>query len=182
VTGAEPRKFPNVEERELIRRAKRGDRFAFQLLAEQHQAKLFTLAARQLGSHADAADVVQETLLRAWLALPRFRGEAQLSTWLYRIAMNAIHDQRARARPAGELPETLHDPRDRVAQAELSEDLQRALDSLEPDFKAAVVLVDVLGVPYSEAAEALDVAEGTVKSRVFRGRRELARMLEGRTQ
>lgn len=166
----------------MIRRAKRGDRFAFGLLAEQHQAKLFTLAARQLGSHSDAADAVQETLLRAWLALPRFRGEAQLSTWLYRIALNAIHDQRARLRPADELPESLDDPHDRLTQAELSGDLQRALDALEPDFRAAVVLVDVLGASYAEAAQALEVAEGTVKSRVFRGRRELARTLGGRTQ
>lgn len=171
-----------MEERELIRRAKGGDRFAFELLAEQHQAKLFTLAARQLGSHADAADAVQETLLRAWLALPRFRGEAQLSTWLYRIALNAIHDQRALSRPTGELPESLDDPHDRLAQAELSGDLQRALDALEPDFRAAIVLVDVLGASYAEAAEALHVAEGTVKSRIFRGRRELGRMLGGRTQ
>jgi RNA polymerase sigma-70 factor, ECF subfamily len=170
-----------MEERELIRRAQRGDRFAFELLAERHQAKLFTMAARILGSHADAADAVQETLLRAWLALPKFRGDAQLSTWLYRIAMNAVHDVRTRSRPAEELPETLHEPHDRIAQAELGGELQRALDALEPDFKAAVVLVDVLGASYAEAAELTGAAEGTVKSRVFRGRRELARLLEGRT-
>ena len=170
-----------MDERELIRRAQKGDRFAFELLAERHQAKLMTLAARMLGSHADAADAVQETLLRAWIALPRFRGEAQLSTWLYRIALNAVHDVRAKSRPASELPETLAEPRDRVAQAELSGDLQRALDTIDADFRAAVLLVDVLGTPYAEAADLLGVAEGTVKSRVFRGRRELAALLEGQS-
>lgn len=171
----------SIEERELIRRAQRGDRFAFELIAERHQAKLLTLAARMLGSHADAADAVQETLLRAWLALPKFRGDAQLSTWLYRIAMNAVHDMRAKSRPTAELPETLVEPHDRIAQAELTGDLQRALDAIEPDFKVAVVLADVLGVSYADAAELLRVPEGTVKSRVFRGRRELARLLEGRS-
>ena len=170
-----------MDERDLIRRAKRGDRFAFERLAAAHQARLYTLAARQLGSHADADDVVQETLLRAWLALPRFRGDAQLSTWLYRIALNAIHDLRARARPTAELPAEVPEPRDAVELGLLSSDLQLALDALEPDFRLAVVLTDVLGVPYAEAADMLGVPEGTVKSRVFRGRRELSASLRGRT-
>lgn len=169
-----------MNERDLISRAKRGDRFAFERLAEAHMPRLYTLAARQLGSRADADDVVQETLLRAWLALPRFRGDAQLSTWLYRIALNAIHDHRARARPADELPEEVAEPRDAVELGLLSADLQRALEDLDPDFRLAVVLTDVLGVPYAETADMLGVAEGTVKSRVFRGRRELAAALEGR--
>ena len=168
-----------MDERELIRRAQGGDRFAFERLVELHQPRLFTLAARLLGSEADAADALQETLLRAWLALPRFRGEAQLSTWLYRICLNAVHDQRERRRPTEELEEAA-DQVDRIVQAELSGDLQRALASLDEDFRAAVVLYDVLGCSYSEAAELLGVAEGTVKSRIFRGRRELAATLEGR--
>jgi RNA polymerase sigma-70 factor, ECF subfamily len=166
-------------ERALLRRAQRGDRFAFGLLVERHQDRLFTVAARLLGSREDAADAVQETLIRAWTGLPRFRGEAQLSTWLHRILLNAVHDQRARARPALPLDEAHEpaDPRDRIAERELSDGLQRALAALEDDFRAAVLLADVSGLAYAEIAEVLGVPVGTVRSRIFRGRRELARAL-----
>jgi RNA polymerase sigma-70 factor (ECF subfamily) len=170
-----------MDERELVRRAQRGDKFAFEQLVHAHAPRLYTLAVRMLGSRSDADDALQETLIRAWTALPRFRGDAQLSTWLYRIALNAVHDVRAKARPTAELvdaPETA----DRFDQAELGEELQRALAALHEDFRAAVVLYDVLGASYAEIAELLGVAEGTVKSRIFRGRRELAGLLEGRTE
>jgi RNA polymerase sigma-70 factor (ECF subfamily) len=162
----------------LVRRAQRGDRFAFEALVERHQGRLFTLAARVLGSRQDAEDAVQDALVRAWLALPRFRGDARFSTWLYRICLNAAHDVRGRARiqVAEEVVEAA-DPRDRFAEHELSGDLQRALNALHEDFRDAVVLADVLGCTYAEVAELTGVPEGTVKSRVFRGRSELARLL-----
>lgn len=162
----------------LVRRAQGGDRFAFDQLVERHQQRLFTLAARVLGSRDDAADAVQEAFLRAWLALPRFRAGSLFSTWLYRICLNAAHDQRLkrRAEPRDDLPEPA-DPRDRFAESELSEALQRALDALEEDFRTAVVLYDVLGCSYAEIADLTQVAEGTVKSRIFRGRKELAERL-----
>src|SRR5918995_6718413 len=96
-TGMDP-------DEELVRRAQKGDRFAFERLVEQHEQRLYTLAARVLGSREDAADAVQEALVRAWLALPKFRGGARFSTWLYRIGLNAAHDQRLKrkAEPAGE--------------------------------------------------------------------------------
>src|SRR5262249_36151159 len=90
---------PMASEAELVRRAQRGDEAAFASLVAAHERALYTLAARMLGSADDARDAVQEALLRAWLALPRFRGDAQLSTWLYRICLNAVHDQLARRRP-----------------------------------------------------------------------------------
>jgi RNA polymerase sigma-70 factor (ECF subfamily) len=162
----------------LVKKAQRGDKRAFGRLVERHQAKLFTLAARTLGSEADAADAVQEAFLRAWLALPRFRSDALFSTWLYRIALNAAHDQRARRRaePAEEAPER-PDPRDPFLTAELSGALQQALDGLDEDFRLAVVLYDVLGASQAEIAELTGVPEGTVKSRIYRGRAELARRL-----
>jgi len=162
----------------LVRRAQRGDRWAFEALVERHQQRLFTLAARVLGSREDAADAVQEALLRAWLALPKFRRDARFSTWLYRICLNAAHDVRAKRRiqPVEEPPEPT-DPRDRFAERELSGELQRALDALDETYRVAVVLSDVLGCSYAEIAELTEVAEGTVKSRIFRGRSELARML-----
>jgi RNA polymerase sigma-70 factor (ECF subfamily) len=159
----------------LVRRAQRGERYAFERLVENHEQRMYTLAARVLGSREDAADAVQEALLRAWLALPKFRGDARFSTWLYRIVVNAAHDVRAKRReqPAEEPPDPL-DPRDRFAEQELSSELQRALDALDETYRVAVVLYDVLGCSYAEIAELTDVPEGTVKSRIFRGRSELA--------
>ena len=157
---------------------------AFEKLAERHQDRLFTLAARVLGSPNDAADAVQEALLRAWLALPRFRSGSLFSTWLYRICVNAAHDQFARRRPtplrAGpDSPpqDAIADPRDPFLERELSSDLQQALNQLDESNRTAVVLYDVLGCSYAEIAEITSVAEGTVKSRIYRGRLELARLL-----
>lgn len=162
----------------LVRRAQKGERYAFEKLVEAHEQRMYTLAARVLGSREDAADAVQEALVRAWLALPRFRGEARFSTWLYRIVVNSAHDVRAkrRDRTAEEPPDPV-DPRDRFAEQELSSELQRALDALDETYRVAVVLYDVLGCSYAEIAEMTGVPEGTVKSRIFRGRGELAERL-----
>jgi RNA polymerase sigma-70 factor (ECF subfamily) len=162
----------------LVKRAQRGERLAFERLVEQHEQRLYTLAARVLGSREDAADAVQEALLRAWLALPKFRGDARFSTWLYRIVVNAAHDVRAKRRehPVEEPPDPA-DPRDRFAEKELSGELQRALDGIDESYRVAVVLYDVLGCSYAEIAEMTGVPEGTVKSRIFRGRGELAERL-----
>lgn len=167
-------------EHRLIRRACEGDAHAFEQLVEEHQHRLYTLAARELGSAADADDAVQETLVRAWKGLPRFRGDASFSTWLYRICLNAIADQRARrARGSGSALEDVPEPadhRDRIAERELSGALQDAL-AARRNVPTPVLLYDVLGRSYGEIAEVLGVAEGTVKSRIFRGRAELARLL-----
>ena len=162
----------------LVRRAQKGERYAFEKLVEAHEQRMYTLAARVLGSREDAADAVQEALVRAWLALPKFRGEARFSTWLYRIVVNSAHDVRAkrRDRTAEEPPDPV-DPRDRFAEQELSSELQRALDALDETYRVAVVLYDVLGCSYAEIAEMTGVPEGTVKSRIFRGRGELAERL-----
>lgn len=167
-------------DRALAKRASKGDLAAFEALVERHQPRLMTLAARLLGSHADAADAVQETLVRAWLALPRFRGDAKFSTWLTRICLNVIHDLRERRGQLAdpEVPEAA-DPRDGFAASELAGELQRALAVLDLPFREAVVLYDVLGCSYAEISELTAVAEGTVKSRIYRGRVELAQLLAG---
>jgi RNA polymerase sigma-70 factor, ECF subfamily len=162
----------------LVSRAQKGDRWAFEQLVDRHQHRLFTLAARLLGSSDDAGDAVQEAFIRAWLGLPSFRGGARFSTWLHRICVNAVHDQRAKARrtePSPDIDPT--DPRDAFAQQELSRELQQALNSLEEEYRTAVVLYDVLGCSYAEIAELSGVPEGTVKSRIFRGRARLAEIL-----
>ncbi len=165
----------------LVKRAQRGDQRAFATLVERHQPRLFTLAARELGSSADAEDAVQEALIRAWRALPRFRADARFATWLYRIQLNAIHDQRSRSSRGGGVPlddiAEPADPRDQLVQRELAGALQGALGELDETYRTAVVLYDILGCSYGEIAEVLGIAEGTVKSRIFRGRTELARSL-----
>jgi RNA polymerase sigma-70 factor, ECF subfamily len=166
----------------LVARARRGDRWAFEQLVERHQHTLFTLAARTLGSADDAADAVQEAFIRAWLGLPRFRGGSLFSTWLYRIGLNAAHDQRAKRRtePLDEVREPA-DPKDAFIASELSTSLQVALNELDDDYRVAVVLFDLLGCSYSEISALTEVPEGTVKSRIFRGRRQLAGLLGTRT-
>ena len=167
----------------LVARAQKGDRWAFEQLVDRHQHRLFTLAARLLGSREDAADAVQEALIRAWLGLPSFRRGARFSTWLYRICVNAAHDQRLkrRATPLEDASEPA-DPRDEFLARELSSDLQRALNDLDEDYRTAVVLFDVLGCSYAEIAELTGVAEGTVKSRIFRGRARLGELLGTRAE
>jgi RNA polymerase sigma-70 factor (ECF subfamily) len=162
----------------LVRRAQKGEQYAFEQLVREHEARMYTLAARVLGSREEADDAVQEALVRAWLALPKFRGDARFSTWLYRIVVNAAHDVRSkrRDRPVEEPPDPA-DPRDRFAEQELSGELQRALNGLDESYRVAVVLYDVLGCSYAEVAEMTGVPEGTVKSRIFRGRSELAERL-----
>ena len=173
---------PRDPDEALVRRAQRGDRMAFERLVDRHQHRLFTLAARSLGSRQDAEDAVQEAFLRAWRGLGGFRGGSLFSTWLYRICLNAAHDTRARrgAEPS-EVAETVPDARDRLAERELSSELQAALSALDESHRVTVILHDVLGCSYAEVAEATDVAEGTVKSRLFRARRELAQLLDAGT-
>lgn len=162
----------------LVRRARRGDQWAFAQLVERHQHRLFTLAARLLGSSADAEDAVQEALVRAWRSLPRFREGSLFSTWLYRICVNTALDMRSKRRPeASETAAERADPRNAFLESELSGDLQRALDELDEAYRVAVVLFDVLGCSYGEIANLTGVPEGTVKSRIYRGRKELAASL-----
>jgi RNA polymerase sigma-70 factor (ECF subfamily) len=125
----------------LVRRAQRGDRLAFERLVDRHQHRLFTLAARTLGSRSEAEDAVQEAFLRAWRNLGSFRGTALFSTWLYRICVNAAHDLRERRVPEpAEAAETTPDSRDRFVDRELSGELQRALAELDDDQRRTVVL------------------------------------------
>ncbi len=141
----------------LVKRAQKGDAGAFARLVEQEQNRLYTLAVRELGSAADAEDAVQEALIRAWRALPRFRAESRFSTWIYRIQLNAIHDQRTkRSRGSGapleDIPEPA-DPRDAIHTSELSSALQEALSTLDETYRTAVVMSDVSGMSYGEIAD-----------------------------
>lgn len=167
----------------LIDRFLAGDRQAFDELMRRHEDRIFGLALRVLGDREDALEAVQETFLTVFRKVRQFSGRSAFSTWLYRVAMNTCYDalrkaKRRRTVPANELTDP-PDPsaQDALGAAEVRPDLVAALDRLPADFRSAVVLVDLEDRSLEDAAAILGVPIGTVKSRVFRGRRTLAEML-----
>ena len=176
------------KEKELIARAQAGDRAAFGALVREHGDEVYTLARRLVGDPHLAADIAQEALIRAWKALPNFRGDAALSTWLHRITVNACLDRARKAASRKTSPvddtdrlEQLLEPHESAEAPAERQDLHRqllaALAKLPIDQRAALVLVDMQGYPVAEAARVLDVPVGTVKSRCARGRARLLPML-----
>ena len=168
---------------ELVRRYLDGDSEAFETLMAAHEDRVFGICLRMLRDREAALDATQETFITVLRKADRFAGRSAFSTWLYRVAMNTCYDalRRRKRRPEAQLPEH-HDPPDRsiddqFAASELRPGLEAALAELPVEFRAAVVLVDVEGMALSDAGEMLGVPVGTVKSRVFRGRRLLAAAL-----
>jgi RNA polymerase sigma-70 factor (ECF subfamily) len=159
-----------------------GDTDAFGELVSRHRDRLWAVALRTLGDREDAADALQDALVSAFRGASGFRGGAAVTTWLHRIVVNSCIDlvRRRTARPAVSLPDNIADraaARDSVADRETSLTVTAALRSLPTEQSAALVLVDVEGFSVAEAAEILDVATGTVKSRCARGRARLAVLL-----
>jgi RNA polymerase sigma-70 factor (ECF subfamily) len=150
----------------------------------RHEERIFALALRMTGGRADALDATQEAFISAFRQAGRFRGDSAVSTWLYRIAVNSCHDLLRRNRrfpetkPGEELPERPTSHHGVEEQAVLRIDLARALAALQPEYREAVTMHDLGGVPYEEIATATGAALGTVKSRISRGRRQLAKLLE----
>jgi RNA polymerase sigma-70 factor (ECF subfamily) len=154
-------------------------------VARDHGRFLYTVAYRLTGNHDDAQDLVQEVLLRVRRGLATFT-PGSLEGWLSRITTNAFLDEvrRRRRRPlevVPDLPEPLvgvdDDPDAALAAQRLPDDIQDALRSLPPDFRAAIVLCDVVGMDYAEIASTLDIPPGTVRSRIHRGRALLRKEL-----
>ena len=173
----------SVEEQELIAAAARGDRRAFEALIRLHEDRVFAICMGVIRSRDLALEATQETFITLYRKLDRFDGKSAFSTWLYRVTTNTCYDvlRRAKRHLAEPLPE-YHDPADARAQddldaVELRPELRDALAAIPDEFRAAVVLSDLEGLPVAEVAEILDVPPGTVKSRVFRGRRLLAELL-----
>ena len=185
-----------TDDRTLLAAHVQGDREAFASLVRRHRDRMWAVAIRTLGDREEAADAVQEAFISALRGAEGFRGDAEVSTWLHRIVVNACLDRirRRRARPAVSLdgqsggrsdggfdgrieravPVGQHDDHD----ATLTRlDLRAALDRLPDAQRIAVVLVDLDDVPVAEAARLLGVAEGTIKSRCARGRMALAAAL-----
>lgn len=165
---------------DLVSRAVARDVAAFSQLARRHQSAVRGLLLRLThGNHAAADDLAQETFLEAWRAIANFRGESQFSTWLYRIAYSRFLMQARKRKP----DEPLGDWDDGVASGEANTldriDLERAMAKLSPPESAALTLCFALGLSNTEAAEALDMPLGTLKSHVLRGREKLKAILGG---
>jgi RNA polymerase sigma-70 factor, ECF subfamily len=165
----------------LVARARAGDMDAFEQLAGAHTDRLFAVLLRLLGNRAEAEDVAQEVMLRAWRGIGHFHGRSLFFTWLYRIAINEANRslERSSRRPASvsidaealQVPAGAHDePSRRLEQTELRKALDKALADLPPDYRTAIVLRDVEGLSTQEAAEIAGVGQAAFKSRLHQAR------------
>ncbi len=173
-------------DRELVRRFQRGDRAAFDLLFTRYQHKVLGLIGRHLNDPDEVQDVAQEAFVRAFRALPRFRGESAFYTWLYRIALNTTRNHvaaRNRRPPAADIDvaeaqfmdgaDSLRDDEDplsALSRDELSSEIGRAIAALPEDLRSAVTLREMDGLSYDQIATVMQCPVGTVRSRIFRAR------------
>jgi RNA polymerase sigma-70 factor (ECF subfamily) len=161
---------------ELISQAAAGDHSAFHLLVERHRAMVYRVAYQFAGNHHDAEDIAQEVFIKVYRSLGRFRQDAQLTSWMYRIVMNACIDHRRRQSPAGAAPfgeeaelKMLNTPADgpgpeeRAYGGELGSVLEAEIQRLPPGQRVVFVMRHHQGLKLSEIADALGLAEGTVK-------------------
>ncbi|MER5492562.1 RNA polymerase sigma factor SigM [Streptomyces sp. LE64] len=180
--------YNGVEDQDLLARHVDGDPNAFGELVRRHRDRLWAVALRTLGDREEAADAVQDALISAYRAAGAFRGQAAVTTWLHRITVNACLDRvrKATSRRTSPVDDTErlehllepHEPADAPAErGDLQRQLAAALDTLPPDQRAALVLVDMQGYSVTEAARVLEVPPGTVKSRCSRGRAKLLPLL-----
>ena len=178
---------------ELVARSVGGDSESFNQLIRRWERPIYALAYRTIGREEDARDVCQETFLRAFRALPAFRGQAKFSSWLYRIALNLCRDwiRRERRAPVVQLPEDVDlmalaaatEPsesiEDLVARQDMARVVERAMASLPEEQRTAIVLKEYHGLTFQEIADLVGCPLSTVKTRVYQGlsvlRRELAR-------
>jgi RNA polymerase sigma-70 factor (ECF subfamily) len=179
---------------ELVKRAQRGERGAFDLLVLRYQHKVIKLVARLLRDPAEAEDVAQEAFVKAYRALGSFRGDSAFYTWLYRIAVNTARNSIAsrQRRPLdyeadlSENEQTAVESRMRhtdtpeanVLSEEIRSTVNRAVEDLPEDLRTAIILREVEGLSYEEIAAAMDCPVGTVRSRIFRAREAIDRNLK----
>lgn len=178
------------EDLDLVARCKQGDADALEPLVEKYQRKMVNIAYRITGSYEDACEVAQDAFVSAYKNLKNFRGDSQFSTWLYSITVNLAKNRAQKTRTeagrqafslndtlktdTGEISDDLPsvDPSalDRLEQKDIQHAVQECINGLEHDFRTVVVLREIQGFAYSEIGDILKIAEGTVKSRLFRAR------------
>jgi RNA polymerase sigma-70 factor (ECF subfamily) len=169
----------------LLERFRAGDAAAFGEIVDRHERRVFAIAIRICRHHEDARDVTQDVFVAALRALKSFRGDAQLSTWLHRVAVNASLDLvRRRGRREGSGLEEIEDaptaepgPETAAIDSVRAREVHRALGRIAADQRAVIVLHDLQGLDYAEVAATLEIPVGTVKSRLHRARLALAKEL-----
>lgn len=182
--------MPDAPEQDLIRRAQKRDQEAFAALVSEHQRYVYNLALRVLKNEEEALDLTQETFVRAWTALPNFRGQSRFRTWLYRIATNLCYNRLPNLRRSlndlgeeviAEVPETnlpFDDPAHGLESRELRSYLHKAIDDLEENYRLLISLRYQNELSYEEIATMLNLPLGTVKTGLFRAKEQLRRALE----
>jgi RNA polymerase sigma-70 factor (ECF subfamily) len=170
----------------LVERVQRGDKKAFDLLVLKYQHKVGNLIARYIRDPAEVLDVTQEAFIKAYRALPKFRGDSAFYTWLYRVAINTAKNHlaaQARRPPGDDIEADMAEqmdmgsplkeyatPENLALEREIAHTIQRALDQLPEDLRTAITLRELEGLTYEEIAQAMDCPIGTVRSRIFRAR------------
>lgn len=178
-------------DQQLVERVQGGDKAAFDLLVAKYQRKIFRLLSRLVRDPAEIEDVAQEAFIKAYRALPNFRGDSAFYTWLYRIAINTAKNylvsQRRRAPTTteadieeaetfddGDQLRDLNTPDSMLLSKQVAEAVNRAIDQLPEDLRTAIVLRELEGLSYEEIAESMGCPIGTVRSRIFRAREAIA--------
>jgi len=179
---------------ELVARVQRGDKKAFDLLVMKYQRKIMRLLSRMIRDPSEIEDVAQEAFIKAYRALPQFRGESAFYTWLYRIAINTARNWLASSgrRPSAptalenEDGETFNEadnlsdistPESMVASREIAETVNAAIEALPEELRTAIVLREIEGMSYEDIAQSMGCPIGTVRSRIFRAREAVAARL-----
>ena len=171
----------SAHERELVERCRRGDEGAFQELVDRYKDLVFALIARTVQDRSRAEDLAQDVFLRIHRGLPYFRGEARLSTWIYRIVANVCVQDHTRPAVALAFDPVVVDPSvpDRqLGDLELRDRLEKAIARLPANYRLLVAAHYLRGIQYEELAEALQLPLGTVKTQLHRAKQQLRRLLE----
>jgi len=181
-------------DRQLVARVQKGDRRAFDLLVVKYQHKILALVGRFIQDHAEAQDVTQEAFIKAFRALPNFRGESAFYTWMYRIAVNTAKNHlvsRGRKTPTNDIDlddaeffadeshlKDMNTPDDLLHRDQLQKVVFDAIENLPEELKVAVTLREIDGMSYEEIAAVMDCPIGTVRSRIFRARETIDKKMQ----